>query len=187
MGSDNSYTGHPFYERFGGGGVGGLLKAGTDLIRGVGPSDKYRAMQQNGYDPYATTYPNFVIGPVNVINKMTTQDTGLNFSHDLKLTFEYELKEYGNINPKVALLDIFANLLVLTYSNANFWGGANRFMGGSGYVAPRFGDDSKLRAGDFKGYLSSLVTDMGGGFMAAFGGGTGGKISRWNFIWKFSW
>jgi len=168
VGSDQSYTSQPFYERMAGNGVGGMMKAATDVLRGVNASDKYSAQNKEGFDPYETTYPNFVVGPVNVINEMQTQDVGLNFEQDIKLTFEYDLKSYGNINPKVALLDVMANLLVLTFSNANFWGGANRFYGGSGYVAPRFGDDNELRAGNFRGYLGSLVKDLGGGFSNAF-------------------
>jgi hypothetical protein len=168
VGSDQSYTSSPFYERMASSGVGGMLKAGVDVLKGVSASSKYQRQNSQGFDPYETTYPNFVVGPVNVINEMQTRDVGLNFDQDIKLVFEYDLKSYGNINPKVAFLDIMANLLVLTFDNANFWGGANRFYGGSGYVAPRFGDQEKLRQGDFRGFLGSLVDDLGGGFKAAF-------------------
>lgn len=173
VGSDQSYTSSPFYERMASTGVGGMLKAGVDVLRGVSASSKYHREQGQGFDPYETSYPNFVVGPVNVINEMQTRDVGLNFEQDIKVTFEYDLKSYGNINPKVAFLDIMANLLVLTFDNANFWGGANRFYGGSGYVAPRFGDQDKLRQGNFRGFLGSLVDDLGGGFKNAFANESG--------------
>lgn len=176
VGSDQSYTSQPFYSRMGNGGIGGMMKAGVDTLSGTTASKKYSASHAQGFDPYETTYPNFVVGPVNVINEMQTRDVGLSFDQDIKVVFEYDLKSYGGVNPKVALLDIIANLLVLTYDNANFWGGANRFYGGSGYVAPRFGNTEELRKGNFKGFLSSLVGDIGGGFSNAFAG-AGGEFS----------
>jgi hypothetical protein len=100
---------------------------------------------------------------------MWTRDVGLKFDQEIKLTFEYKLMSYAGINPRVAFLDIMANLLVLTYSNANFWGGANRFYGGGGYVAKEFGDLQELAKGNYKNYLVSVVQEMGGGFSAVFG------------------
>ena len=174
--SDHSYTSSPFYQKVAGGGVGGqVAKAFVQTsVAGVNASDEYSRTNRPGFDPYATTFPNFVIGPINVITEMQTRDQGLAFEQSIKLVFMYDMKAYGDINPRVAMLDIFANLLVLTYSNANFWGGANRFYGGSGYVAPRFGDDDLLRKGDFKGYLGSIATQIGTGFTSTFGDSSGG-------------
>ena len=162
--NDEGYTAHPFYEKMG---VKG--QSAVDLMRGVDPGTKYKRQLSQGYDPLLGSYPNFVVGPVNVINKMRTRDVGLNFDHNIKLIFEYELRSYHGVDPKIGLLDIMSNLLVLTYDNAGFWGGANRFYGAAGFVARRFGDDSKLRQGDFKGYLGSLIVDVSTGLQAAFG------------------
>lgn len=161
---DEGYTSHPIYEKLGSHG-----RTMIDMIKGVTPAEKARRLRLGGHDPLMETYENFVLGPHNVINSMMTKDVGLNFSHDIKLNFKYSLKSYAGINPKIAMLDIMANLLVLTYSNANFFGGANRFYGGGGYVASRFGDMSKLLAGDYKGYLGTVVDEVGAGFKDVFG------------------
>jgi len=162
------YTAQPFYSKLGT--AGGSF---FDLLRGINPGEKQRAARKSGHDPMMETYENFVIGPVNVVNKMQTRDVGLNFEQDIKINFQYELKQYEDLNPKVALLDIFTNLLVLTYSNANFWGGANRFYGGAGYVAARFGDTQLLANGKTKEYLNSIVTDLSSGFKDVFSDETG--------------
>ena len=175
QGAEHSYTSHPFYEKMASGGFGGMLAKSfvQTSVAGVSAADEYSRTNRPGFDPQATTYPNFVIGPINVVNEMQTRDQGLNFEQSIKLVFMYDMKSYGGINPKVAMLDIFANLLVLTYDNANFWGGANRFFGSSGYVAPRFGNDTLLRKGDFRGYLGSLVSQLGKGFTSTFGNADG--------------
>lgn len=81
------------------------------------------------FDPYNNgPYAHRVYGPVNVINKTYKRDRGLDFKQSLTLNFEYSLKSIGNINPRAAMLDLMSNLLALTYNNAAFWGGANRYF-----------------------------------------------------------
>lgn len=81
------------------------------------------------YDPYnGGPYSHRVYGPVNVIAKTYKRDRGLDFKQSISLNFEYSLKSIGNINPKAAMLDLISNLLALTYNNAAFWGGANRYF-----------------------------------------------------------
>lgn len=87
--------------------------------------------QLNKFDPYEG--PNAplkykIYGPVNVIDKTYVRQRGLNFSQTFELKFHYSLNSIGQINPKMAMLDILSNLLSLTYNNAKFWGGANRFF-----------------------------------------------------------
>ena len=86
--------------------------------------------EQNArYDPYANgPYSHRVYGPVNVIAKAYKRDRGLDFKQSFTLNFQYELKSIGGINPKAAMLDIMSNMLQLTYNNAAFWGGANRYF-----------------------------------------------------------
>ena len=61
---------------------------------------------------------------------MQVRESGLTFNQTFSLVFEYDLKGIPNTSPKVALLDVLANMLVLTYNNAPFWGGATRYTGG---------------------------------------------------------
>jgi len=87
------------------------------------------ASQNWNYDPYnGGPYAHRVYGPVNVISKTYKRDRGLDFKQSINLNFEYSLKSIGNINPKAAMLDLMSNLLALTYNNAAFWGGANRYF-----------------------------------------------------------
>jgi hypothetical protein len=87
------------------------------------------ASANSQYDPYnGGPYSHRVYGPVNVIAKTYKRDRGLDFKQAITLNFEYSLKSIGNINPKAAMLDLMSNLLALTYNNAAFWGGANRYF-----------------------------------------------------------
>jgi hypothetical protein len=62
----------------------------------------------------------------------------------------------------------------LTGNYGAFWGGETRFYGQRS-IAPQFGDPSKLRNGDFKGYFKSLISDVKSGFenISTADGGTG--------------
>jgi hypothetical protein len=132
-----------------------------DALMGNSPQGKLaaRISRENGstdIDYVGTTMKNYVIGPVNVITKNTIQDRGLKFEQKMTIVFEYELRSFNMVNPRVAMMDIMANLLVLTYNRANFWGGAHRFYGSSGYNAEPFGDYSKLQKGDYMGFFNSV-------------------------------
>jgi hypothetical protein len=87
------------------------------------------ATANSQYDPYnGGPYSHRVYGPVNVIEKTYKRDRGLDFKQSMTINFEYELKSIGSINPKAAMLDLMSNMLALTYNNAAFWGGANRYF-----------------------------------------------------------
>jgi hypothetical protein len=109
-----------------------------------------------GFDPTKETYPNKVFGPYNIINTVLARAQGLTFDQDFTIAFHYDIKGYGNTSPKAAFMDTLANLLVLTYSNAPFWGGATRYTG-SGSVGKPFGDYNELKNGNYQGYLTGLV------------------------------
>lgn len=126
-----------------------------------------------GFDSLKETYPNYIEGPLNVIKKMTIQGQGLDFTHEFTLKFEYDLRAVDTVNPKMALLDIMANMLVLTYSNAPWWGGGHRFLGSGNFGSP-LGDRKLLESGDMKGYLKSVQSSVGGLMATAFGDGGGG-------------
>jgi hypothetical protein len=147
------------------GGAGGMLGSkigGSSLLSGIyGAANGMNAVQTNnaksGFDATKGTYPNHEFGPINVIKKVAVRQAGLDFSNDIKLKFEYDLRQIKGVNPRVAFLDLMANLLVLTYNNGNFWGGAVRYTGGSGKFNKPFGDINKIKSGDFGGFLSGLV------------------------------
>ena len=85
----------------------------------------------SAYDPWSNgPLQDLVYGPVNVITGAEIRDRGLTFSHigDLKIQFEYSSKTIEHVNQKAVMLDIFSNMLALTYNHALFWGGENRFL-----------------------------------------------------------
>lgn len=125
-----------------------------------------------GWDPLLQTYPNHALGPYNIIKNVKVRDMGLTFEHEIKLVFHYDLRSIGKVNPKLAMLDVMGNMLVLTYNNAPFWGGSARYTS-SGTVKKPFGDMAKLFNGDFKGYLTSVQKSFSDGAKNMFGGGKG--------------
>ena len=126
-----------------------------------------------GFDAVKGTYPNYVEGPLYVIKRIMIKDSGIYCAQEFKLNFHYELRSYGNVNPKMALLDILANFLVLTYNSAPFWGGAVRYISNGKFGKP-LGNHAMLAAGNLSGFLSSLVKDAGSLLGNVFGNGNGG-------------
>lgn len=72
---------------------------------------------------------NKVYGPVDSITKTHIRDRGMNFNHEINLTFEYDLASYDKANPKASMLDLIANILVVTMNDAKFWPGATLWRG----------------------------------------------------------
>jgi len=173
--SGGGYTKQPFYKKLGGmGGAAG--KAAIDASKGVSAGAKFRAENGGGSstaDRLGTTYANFVLGPINVVDETMIRDRGIKFSNDMKLQFEYELKSLSYVNPKIAMIDIMSNMLTMTTNNAQFFGGGHRYYGSAGFVASQFGDPSKLRNGDFAGYMGSVVNDVETGMKGLFGDSSG--------------
>jgi hypothetical protein len=126
-----------------------------------------------GFDPIKGTYPNYVEGPLYVIKRIMVKDSGIYCAQEFKINFNYELRSYGNVNPKMALLDILANFLVLTYNSAPFWGGAVRYISNGKFGKP-LGNHALLASGNLSGFLSSLVKDAGSIMGKVFGNGQGG-------------
>lgn len=159
-------------------GMGSMITSAQSLSSGTSSTSARTATQNSGFDPLSDTYPNHSLGPINVIQKMMIQKGGkgggLNFEQEMELKFHYDLRAYGTANPKLAFLDVMANLLVLTYNNAPFWGGATRYYGNSGNVGKPLGDYDKLAQGDIKGYMSSIVDSVGEIAGNLFGDGNGG-------------
>jgi hypothetical protein len=106
-------------------------------------------------------YWNRVLGPINVIDKTKLRKRGYSFTHTIKLEFEYTMRSYGNVNPKVAMLDLMSNFLSLTYNRALFWGGSYRYFQKTGYLAIGL-NNQELEKGNAIGGLKDLLTQMGG-------------------------
>ena len=114
-----------------------------------------------GVDVFSETYPNHVFGPLNVIDNVLVRKRGLKFEQSFTLKFEYEMRSFAGANPKILMLDQLANILVLTSNQAPFWGGSVRYIGDGSSSKP-LGDLSKLKNGDVKGFLETVVGDLGG-------------------------
>lgn len=154
-------------------GLGSAISSIATMGSGVNSPQAQKLEKNAGFDYLKETYPNFELGPWNVINKLTMRKRGLNHSHDLKIKFHYNLAAWGKRNPKLAFLDIIANLLVLTYNTAPFWGGSYRFIGNGNFGSP-LGDRKLLEGGDLGGFLRSVVGDIGSIMSNVFGNGKGG-------------
>lgn len=123
----------------------GQAQAGSDYARETYGSE----------GPYA----NKVYGPVNVVNKTMARDQGLHFEQEIELKFHYKLNVESNINPKMAMLDIIANMLTLCYNNAKFWGGAIRYFP-QHPNKPMIGGKAAQNAfysGDVGGYIDAVL------------------------------
>jgi hypothetical protein len=167
------------------GGWGGLSKqaakfAALSGMKGVSAQDAMAASHRFEGNEFAQVYGENIYGDVNVINKTKIRSRGLTYSNNFTLNFEYSLKSLKCVNPRVAMMDIMSNFLILTGNYGAFWGGETRFYGQKS-IAPQFGDPEKLRKGDFKGYFSSLISDVKTGFenISTTNGGDG---SIWDGI-----
>lgn len=110
--------------------LGSKTKAGSvfdAVISGNAPYSNAQWLQMHDQ--------NKIYGPLDVITKTTVrEDTkdgngGLNFSQEISLVFDYELRSYDGINGKAAFLDLLGNILTVTYTMGTFWGGAIRMYG----------------------------------------------------------
>jgi hypothetical protein len=113
-------------------------------------------------DPYNNgPYANKILGPVTVIDSTKARERGVTFKHEIKLQFEYVARSIGGINSKAAMLDILGNLMLLTYNEAAFWGGMNRYMpmAAQGGIPPFLGGSAGRDAwmkGDVDGFFNAL-------------------------------
>jgi len=115
-------------------------------------------IQQYIKDAYGSDGPywNRILGPVNVVDKTLIRDRGFKDTtvNPIKVKFEYSLRSYGGINPKIAFLDLLTNFLSLTYNTAPFWGGGARYFQKTGVTTPNFGMENSMLDGDVAGGLT---------------------------------
>jgi len=123
-------------------------------------SGRYQTQQDQARLLKDPSYTNEFLGPVNVVDKTNIRARGIGATNQLALTFEYELKSFSGVNPRLAMVDLLCNMLALTFNNAKFWGGANRYF-------PKYqqfgfiGDQEKYYSGDYKGYFNSVGKQAG--------------------------
>jgi hypothetical protein len=143
-------------------------------MRGKDVKDAIASSHRFEGNEFAQVYGENIYGDVNVINKTKVRSRGLTYNGNFSLNFEYSLKSLKCVNPRIAMMDILSNFLILTGNYGAFWGGETRFYGQKS-IAPQFGDPEKLRNGDYKGYFQSLLTDVKSGFesISTLNGGSG--------------
>ena len=146
-------------------------------MKGIKVQDALAASHRFEGNEFAQVYGENIYGDVNVINKTKIRSRGLTYSGNFTLNFEYSLKSLKCVNPRVAMMDILSNFLILTGNYGAFWGGETRFYGQKS-IAPQFGTPEKLRNGDFKGYFQSLINDVKSGFenISTMDGGDGSLL-----------
>ena len=132
-------------------------------MRGISVQDAIAASHRYLGNEYAQVYGENIYGDVNVVDKTKVRSRGLTYSGNFSLNFEYSLKSLKCVNPRVAMMDILSNFLILTGNYGAFWGGETRFYGQRS-IGPQLGDAAKLRNGDFKGYFKTLLSDVKTGF-----------------------
>lgn len=146
----------------------GVGQSILNMSRGSNSSAARAESASAGYDPFEETYPNHTEGPINVIKELLIREPGLKFTQEFEIKFEYNLAAHGKINPKMAFLDVLANMLVLTYNSAPFWGGATRYIG-NGNVGKPLGNFEELANGNILGFLKSVMGDVGSAISNVFG------------------
>ena len=145
------------------------------MSRITGPAGKIFSAGSN--PPYAGNMGfqdhNKVYGPVDVIASTHIRDVGLNFTHDIELVFDYELRSYDGINGKAAFLDLLGNILAVTYANGAFWGGAYRGTGASQSNVFANLPIYKLDGNSSFSDVVSAFTNSGQQIISSLGGNTG--------------
>lgn len=117
-------------------------------------------------DPYHDgPYENRILGPINVINKVHKRKRGLTFSQDgLTITFNYVSRPISHVNNKAIMLDLLANMMLMTSSSGTFFGGLHRYRCEHPAVYPWRGTGTldKLYKGKLfgkEGAISSVLSE----------------------------
>lgn len=138
-----------------------LAAKGASILNGQGDLGRNKQVNDgNQINLFEAHWANKTYGPVDSITTTQIRDRGVHATYKIDLVFEFELRSYAGINPRIAMLDIIANMLALTFNNAKFWGGANIFFPNH----PQFaflGDQKALYDGDYGKYLNSVFSSLG--------------------------
>ena len=153
---------------------GGNILKSLASVTDTGASNAKRSHNPNSQsvNPYQNSSVTY--GPIDVVNVTHIRDRGLVFEQQLQLTFEYELRSIDGINPRVAMMDLLSNILIVTMNRGAFWGGDVRYYGGNPRQLKPFGNPDLLAKGDYGGYLKSII-DGPNGIVGRLEGLSGGK------------
>jgi hypothetical protein len=140
------------------------IAKGVSILTGGGDLGRRQAVDDgNRTALWEAHWANRTYGPVDSIVETQIRDRGIAATYKVELYFEYGLRSIGNINPRIAMMDIIANMLALTFNNAKFWGGANIFFPNH----PQFaflGNQNDFYSGRYGKYLDSVFSDLGSAF-----------------------
>lgn len=159
--------------------MGGIKRAVSIIQPEYSKAVRGNASAQS-FDPYKNK--NATHGPIDVIDKMNIRKPGLNFSQEITLIFEYELRSISGINSKIAFIDLLSNILVCTANRGSFWGGDVRYYGTNARKIKPFGNPNLLQNGDYTGFITSMfkgdngIFGMLGNLANANGGGLSGLL-----------
>jgi hypothetical protein len=148
-----------------------------------GDTGKFDMMKLTGYDTEMQKYIkgaygpkgpywNRILGPVNVVNETKIRKRGFDYQPDINVKFNYSLRSYGGINPKMAFLDLLTNFLSLTYNTAPFWGGDIRYFEKTGVTFDQLGMENDI----LKGNMLDAVTHGGQAIASQASAGLQGLI-----------
>ena len=150
----------PFGGKLGNFGKAAAIISGKSDVSGKSQEEREYAAAYTQEDYTRKPY-----GPINSIVKTNIRDRGIEGNLKFSLVFEYELRSYTGINPRLAFMDVFCNMLALVFHNAKFWGGANRYYPNHPQYA-FLGDQKKFFEGDYAGYLESFTQEVGASVMS---------------------
>lgn len=145
-------------------GLSGMIKVLGFMgeVAGKNTIDPTYAAANMPPDPYSNgPYMNRILGPVNVISNTWKRGRGLTFKGDgLNIKFDYVARPIAGVNSKAVLLDLLANMLVLTYSSGTWFGGMLRYRVDKPAMYPfKYGDAmSKLYQGKLFGKDSAVAS-----------------------------
>ena len=147
-------------------GASGLLGTMMEFANPMYMTQKGLGRNAVNVDPHYDQ--NRTYGPVDSITKTHIRDRGLNFNHEINLTFEYDLMSYDSVNPKAAMIDLLSNMLVVTFNDGKFWGGAIKWRGMPRGAHSRYlsTTDAFKASSDFNStvdYYKKQLTSLAGG------------------------
>lgn len=121
-----------------------------------------KSLGQNAINVDPQHDQNKTYGPVDSITKTHIRDRGLNFNQEINVVFNYDLMSYDGVNPRAAMVDLISNILLVTFNDAVFWGGANKWIGMKrGAYSHYLSEIDALRAGkDFSDTVSYYKSQL---------------------------
>lgn len=117
MGEGKTGT-HNFTSWFGG-------KIGHGLATFGKPGQYQNSAILTNYDQHK------IYTPKDTIQSNHYYEGKIEFEHEFSLTFNYKIRNYGDISQKTAMHDLINNILLTTFTKGSFWGGEHKIYGAS--------------------------------------------------------